>query len=67
ELYQSPDIKDIIQEIVNLPAWVSGNPIAIFWDDHEARTATDTERLRRARSWDHASRTPPMLYIEYGG
>lgn len=63
--YQSPDIKTIIQEIINLVGWTSGNPIVIFWDDHEARTATDIARLRRARSWDHASRTPPMLYVKY--
>ena len=63
--YQSPDIKTIIQEIVNLGGWASGNPIVIFWDDHEARTPTDTTRLRRGRSWNHASRTPPMLYIKY--
>lgn len=64
-LYQSPDIKTIIQEIVNLAGWTSGNPIVIFWDDHEARTATDVARLRRARSWNHTSRTPPMLYIKW--
>lgn len=64
-LYQSPDIKTIIQEIVNLGGWTSGNPIVIFWDDHEARTATDIARIRRARSWNHASRTPPMLYIKW--
>ncbi|MBA7627008.1 hypothetical protein ES703_34469 [subsurface metagenome] len=64
-LYQSPDIKTIIEEIVALDAWASGNPLVIFWDDHEARTATDMARQRRGRSWDHASRTPPMLYIEW--
>ncbi|MBA7660508.1 hypothetical protein ES703_68510 [subsurface metagenome] len=64
-LYSSPDIKTIIEEIVALGAWASGNPLVIFWDDHDARTNTDIERLRRARSWDHALRTPPMLYIEW--
>lgn len=64
-LYQSPDIKDIIQEIVNLAGWTSGNPIVIFWDDHEGRTATGTARLRRGRSFDHAIKTPPILYAQY--
>ena len=64
-LYSSPDIKTIIKEIVDQDAWASGNPLVIFWDDHEARTATDIQRCRRARPWDHASRTPPMLYIEW--
>lgn len=65
EVYQSPDIKDIIQEIINLPDWASGNPIVIFWDDHDGRTPTAGSCLRRARSFDHASATPPKLYIRY--
>lgn len=65
ELYQSPDIKTIIQEIVNLDAWASGNPLVIFWDDHDDRTAHIDSKERRARSWDHANHTPPMLYIEW--
>ncbi|MBA7652057.1 hypothetical protein ES703_59886 [subsurface metagenome] len=64
-LYSSPDIKTIIKEIVALAGWVSGNPLVIFWDDHEARTATDIARLRRGRDWNHGLRTPPMLYIEW--
>jgi len=65
-LYQSPDIKDIIQEIVNLDGWTSGNPIVIFWDDHEDRSTHINNTHRRGRSWDHTDRTPPMLYIEFG-
>ncbi len=65
ELYQSPDIKAIIQEIVNLDGWASGNPIVIFWDDHDDRSAHINYTVRRARSWNHALRTPPILYIEW--
>ncbi len=64
-LYQSPDIKTIIEEIVALDGWASGNPIVIFWDDHDDRSAHINSTARRARSWDHADRTPPMLYIEW--
>ena len=64
-LYQSPDIKSIIEEIVALDGWASGNPIVIFWDDHDDRSAHVNDTIRRARTWDHASRTPPMLYIEW--
>lgn len=63
--YQSPDIKDIVQEIVNLAGWVSGNPIVIFWDDHDGRSTAISETARRARSWEHSDPVPPMLYIEW--
>ncbi|GAH46716.1 unnamed protein product, partial [marine sediment metagenome] len=64
-LYQSPDIKDIIQEIINLDGWASGNPLAIFWDDHDDRSDHNAATVRRYKSWDHADRQPPMLYIEW--
>ncbi len=33
--YISPDIKTVIQEIVNRPDWVSGNSIVIFWGNRK--------------------------------
>ncbi len=63
--YQSPDIKSVIQEIIDLDGWVSGNPVIIFWDDHDDRSAHISYTIRRARSYDHPNRTPPILYIEY--
>ncbi|GAI04529.1 unnamed protein product, partial [marine sediment metagenome] len=63
--YQSPDIKTIIQEIVNLDGWASGNPLVIFWDDHDDRSAHTSYTVRRARSWNHTLKTPPILYIEW--
>lgn len=65
ELYTSPDIKSLIQEIVNLPAWASGNPLVIFWDDHDNRSPNINNTRRVSRDWDHPSRTPPMLYVEW--
>jgi len=64
-LYSSPDIKSIIEEIVALPDWASGNSLVIFWDDHDDRTAHIDDKVRRGRSWDNVARNPPMLYIEW--
>jgi len=44
--YQSPDIKTVIQEIVNRAGWASGNSMVLFWDDFEQRS-TPTVRARR--------------------
>ena len=34
--YLSDDISDVVQEITDRTAWVSGNNMVIFWDDHNA-------------------------------
>ncbi len=44
--YQSPDIKTIIQEIVDQADWASGNYLCIFWDDHEGRSTPSNSRHR---------------------
>lgn len=36
--YDTPDIKTVIQEIVNRGGWVSGNYMALFIDDHDNRS-----------------------------
>lgn len=45
--YQSPEIKTVIQEIVDLAGWASGNALAIFWDDHEGRSTASANTLRK--------------------
>lgn len=65
KLYQSPDFAPVIREIVSLPAWASGNPVVIFWDDHDDRSTHVACTMRRPRYWEHADRTPPILYIEW--
>ena len=42
--YNSPDIAVVIQEIINRLGWVSGNAIAIFWNDWDWRTALNSHR-----------------------
>ena len=46
---ESPDIKDIIQEIVNLPAWRSGNGITLYVY-YAAPTSSTHSNFRRFRS-----------------
>ena len=42
--YNSPDISAVIQEIVDRLGWVSGNAIAIFWNDWDLRTGANNYR-----------------------
>lgn len=63
--YNSPDIKSIIQEIIDQEGWASGNNICLFWDDHEGRSTASDNRRRAAYSYDDVPASAPTLYIEY--
>lgn len=67
----TPDIKTIIQEIIDLDGWVSGNAIQIAWryvangwlgSDEEGDETSD---LRGFYSYEDGTYDPPMLIIEY--
>ena len=67
----TPDIKTIIQEIIDLDGWVSGNAIQIAWryvangwlgSDEEDYETSD---LRGFYSYNDSTYDPPMLIIEY--
>lgn len=62
--YNSPEIKTIIQEIVNRGGWASGNALVIFWEDFENRSTNTDEVSRYGRSWDGLA-TEPRLHIRY--
>ncbi len=63
---QTPDIKTIIQEIVNRASWASGNDMVIFVDDHAASSETDANYHSRTwASYDNVTYTAPTLYVEY--
>jgi hypothetical protein len=64
-MYQSPDISTIVQEIINQPDWVSGNHLALFWDDHEGRSSVTLNAARSAYSYYGSSSKCPRLHIEY--
>ena len=66
--YNSPEIKTVIQEIVNRAGWASGNAIVIFWEDFEYRSTHDTNYCaRRGYSYDGSATYAPKLHIEYSG
>jgi len=50
--YTSPDIKAVIQEIVDRVGWSSGNDIVLFWEDFDNRSSVGAHR--RGHSWDRA-------------
>ena len=57
----SPDIKTIIQEIVNREGWSSGNDLVLFWDDFENRSS---ER-HLGESWDANADWAPKLEVTW--
>ena len=75
---ESPDIKDIIQEIVNLPAWRSGNGITLYLY-HETPVSTTTSEFRGFSSGydsdgttasansDGTSKVPELVIEHVGG
>jgi hypothetical protein len=63
--YLSPDITAIIQEIIDQEGWVSGNHLAIFWDDHEGRSSNNTLAARSAFSYYGSNTNAPQIHIEY--
>ena len=68
-VYQSPEIKTVVQEIVNRAGWSSGNAMVIFWDDHEGRSTMptgDSQYYKRsAYSYDGDAAKAPLLHLEY--
>jgi len=61
--YDSPDIKAIIQELINRPGWLSGNDIVLFWDDLADRTTHYNYRAY-ASSFEGVL-DPPKIHIKY--
>lgn len=63
--YDTPDISPIIHEIINQPGWKSGNPIALFWDDHEGLSTAKNRTYRGIYSWNADHSRAAKLHIEY--
>ncbi|MBA7586108.1 hypothetical protein ES708_28104 [subsurface metagenome] len=61
--YNSPEIKIVIQEIIDREGWASGNAIVIFWEDFDFRTTNGAERI--TFSWESNPSFAPKLVIEY--
>jgi len=56
------DITPIIQEIMSQPLWIPGNPIVIFWDDHEERSGPGWGCYWNLESYDTS---PPGALAPY--
>ncbi len=63
--YNSPEIKTIIQEIINRASWASGNALVLWWDDYDDRSTHIAVAQRQGASYDHETYDPPKLHIEY--
>ncbi|GAH91183.1 unnamed protein product, partial [marine sediment metagenome] len=63
--YQTPDLKAIIQEIVNLPEWEEGDDICIFWHDHDDHTTHEIETYRNAYPYFTDPLLAPLLTIHW--
>ena len=54
--YQTPDLSNIIYEIISRNGWANGNSIVLFVEGYGRRTA---------ESWDGEAANAPRLVIEY--
>lgn len=63
--YTSPDIKTVIQEIVDRAGWVSGNALALFIEDFDFRSTAGANCYRNFYSYDADTLTCPKLDITY--
>jgi hypothetical protein len=60
--YTSPDIKSLVQEIVDRPGWSSGNAMMLLHEDNES---TATYAIRYMTSFDDTTYAAPILRITY--
>lgn len=63
--YNSPDIKTVIQEIIDREGWASGQAIVIFWDDHDDRSSHNSSCVRLPYAYDGSTTKCAKLHIEY--
>jgi hypothetical protein len=54
---QTPNLKSVVQEIVNQPSWVSGNSLVII--------ITGKSNKRVAKSFEGDPSSAPLLHVEY--
>lgn len=59
----SPDIAALIQAVIDLPGWASGNPMVILWDDFEQRSTQSASTQRDAFTYEGSTIKAPQLVI----
>jgi len=55
----SPDLKEIVQEIIDQPGWQSGNALSLFLED------IDSNKYRNVRAFENDPARAAVLKIEY--
>jgi len=61
--YSSPELKTVIQEIVDRDGWDSGNALVLFWDDtKDMRSETAT---RAVHSFNEDNERATKLYVRF--
>ena len=63
--YDSPEIKTVIQEVINRANWSSGNDIVIFWEDFDDRSSHNFYANRRGYSYNESADYAPKLTVTY--
>lgn len=67
----SPELKTVVQEIVDLAGWASGNAMQIEWhyinNGWYGSADEYTGDYRYFYSYEHATYNPPILNVEYTG
>jgi hypothetical protein len=63
--YNSPDIAAIIQAIINLSGWASGNALVLLWEDWDLRSTQVDNTTRTNWLYEQSSSEAPKLHIEY--
>lgn len=58
------DISAVIQEIIDQPGWVPGNPVVIFWDDYGDLSTEANKRSVRSQEYT-GNVLGAKLHIEY--
>lgn len=59
--YQSPEIKTLIQRIVNRPGWQAGNAMVIFIEDD----TSSADAYREFASYDHLTYVQAQLCVYF--
>ena len=64
-IYNSPEIKTIIQQWVDIAGHQSGYDIVLFWDDFEDRSDHAGFAFREIYNWDGDSAKAPVLDVTF--
>jgi len=59
--YDTPDIASLVQEIIDIGGWASGNNMCIFTEND----SSDVGARRIPAAWDNVTYDPPELHVKW--